>query len=98
MFFKGAFAPIIPYTCHLFCWQPFLWTVGAMPVAKARYCHVYFIFDFHSFASIFGDIGEYEPMLGVQSNSRKEKKSSKPAQYFQKISNEVSVIIVNQRG
>eukprot|EP00112_Aurelia_sp_Birch-Aquarium-sp1_P003584 Seg1402.8 transcript_id=Seg1402.8/GoldUCD/mRNA.D3Y31 product="Protein Red" protein_id=Seg1402.8/GoldUCD/D3Y31 len=38
--------------------------------------------------SIYGEIGEYEPMLGVQPNSRKEKKSSKPAQYFQKIANE----------
>lgn len=39
--------------------------------------------------SIYGDIGEYQPVSGIKSTSKKDKKPAKSGQYFQKSSVEV---------
>ena len=45
---------------------------------------------FSLFCSIYGDIGEYQPVSGIKSTSKKDKKPAKSGQYFQKSSVEVS--------
>ena len=45
---------------------------------------------FSVFYSIYGDIGDYQPVSGNKSNAKKEKKPLKLGQYFQKSSADVS--------
>ena len=68
-------------------------------------CHVYaelklFLFLYFDdivvyLHSIYGDIGEYQPVSGAKPNTKKEKKPVKAGQYFQKASVDVSQHLVN---